>query len=333
MEVETASEQETQNLGEKLAATLKAGNVVCLYGDLGAGKSVFVRGIAKGLGITKRILSPTFVIMRSYPGLLHLDLYRIDDFRSLGLDEIFDGKEIKVIEWAEKLGAAIPQKRIDVRIKKVNETTRKITITSPSVILRSEATKNLNKAVSILKSGGVVIFPTDTVYGIGCLFDNPEAVDRIYNIKNRPKNQPFPILVSSIEQVEKLAIISQQAKKLMSKYWPGGLTIILTPLPIPRLSTYSKPGLEQLGKSGKIGFRMPDSKLLQNTISQVGPIIGTSANFHGQKTPTSLEELDPELIKLVDYVVKGECKKGMESTVVDITSGRIKILRQGAIKL
>ncbi|MDP2632617.1 MAG: tRNA (adenosine(37)-N6)-threonylcarbamoyltransferase complex ATPase subunit type 1 TsaE [Candidatus Curtissbacteria bacterium] len=128
MEVKTKSELQTQKIGEEIAGKLKSGDIVCLYGDLGAGKTVFVKGIAKGLGIQKRILSPTFVLMRAYPGLYHLDLYRIDDFRSLGLDEIFENEQIKVIEWAEKLGSALPEKRIDVKIKKVNEKTRKITI-------------------------------------------------------------------------------------------------------------------------------------------------------------------------------------------------------------
>lgn len=130
MEVKTKSERETQKIGRQLANSLKAGDVVCLYGDLGAGKTVFVKGIAKGLGIKKRILSPTFVLMRAYPGLYHIDLYRIDDFRYLGLDEIFENEGIKVIEWAEKLGSALPEKRIDVKIKKVDEQTRKITIAS-----------------------------------------------------------------------------------------------------------------------------------------------------------------------------------------------------------
>src|SRR3989344_6703830 len=176
----------------------------------------------------------------------------------------------------------------------------------------------LEKAIAVLKKGGIVIFPTDTVYGIGCLFDNPKAVDRIYEIKKTPTNQPFPILVSNLSQVEDLAVINKTAEELIKKYWPGALTIILK----------SKNGKE------KIGFRMPDSSLVKVLIDELGvPIIGTSANFHGSRAPNSYEELDSAFIQLADFVLKGKCQLGVESTVVDATSNVPKILRQGAIKL
>ena len=136
MEVKTASEKETQEIAQKLAGTLKKGDIICLYGELGAGKTVFVRGVASGLGIKKRLLSPTFVLMRTYPfekdgkniTLYHLDLYRTNDFKALGLDEIFESGGITIIEWAEKIKDFLPQKKIDVKFEKVNETTRRITI-------------------------------------------------------------------------------------------------------------------------------------------------------------------------------------------------------------
>ena len=372
--VKTSSPQKTQKIAQKLAQSLKGGNVIALFGDLGAGKTTFVQGLAKGLGIKKRIISPTFIFVRSYPFVSnneplifhHVDLYRVQktvDLKTLGLDEIFSQNSIVAIEWAEKIKDQLPQKRIDVFMEPVNETTRKITIT-PSLLSfppfhlsfprkreskngfrnKSGMTKgkgkfstqrlaqgsNIKKAASILKNGGVVIFPTDTVYGIGCRFDDKKTINRIYQIKGSPKNQSFPILVSSIKQIEERATINFQAKELMQKYWPGGLTIIL-----PGLSTYSNPGLEQLYKPGlgglKIGFRMPDSDLVRSLIKKVGPLIGTSANFHGDKTPTSYKKLNPDIIKLADYTIKGECQLGVESTVVDVTSDQSKITRQGAV--
>ena len=136
MEVKTASAEETQKIGKKLAHSLKARDVVCLYGELGSGKTVLARGIAQGLGITKRILSPTFVLLRRYPitqggkkiFLEHLDLYRIEDTSMLGLDEIFDSPGIVLVEWAEKLKEFLPKKRIDVKIKKLNQNERQIEI-------------------------------------------------------------------------------------------------------------------------------------------------------------------------------------------------------------
>ena len=177
-------------------------------------------------------------------------------------------------------------------------------------------------ALKILNGGGVIIFPTDTVYGIGCRFTGRDAIDRIHKIKGTPKTQQFPILVSNADQVEKLAIVNINARDLIKKYWPGGLTIIL-----------SSRHPELVSGSKKIGFRQPDSTLINNLTENVGPIIGTSANFHGDPTPRSYEELNPQFIKLADFVIKGKCKKGIESTVVDLTTNKIEVLRQGAVKL
>ena len=187
------------------------------------------------------------------------------------------------------------------------------------------AISSIKKAAAILKNGGVVIFPTDTVYGLGCRFDNRNALDRIYRIKGTPKTQPFPILVSAASQVEKLANLNDVAQKLIEKYWPSALTIVL-----PGLSTSSKPGLN----AEKIGFRMPDSSLVQSLIEKVGvPLIGTSANFHGHPASKTYQDLDPDFVKLADFTIKGKCTFGIESTVIDATSDPSRILRKGAISL
>ncbi len=133
------SAYQTQKLGETLGKSLKAGDIVALYGDLGAGKTIFVKGIAKGLGIKKRILSPTFVFIRSYPltvnreplTFYHVDLYRgqsFEDFEALGLEELFSQNNIVVLEWAGKIAKMLPQKRIDINFKKEDEKTRRIEI-------------------------------------------------------------------------------------------------------------------------------------------------------------------------------------------------------------
>ena len=139
MEAKSNSPKETKKIASKLASGLKEGNVIALYGDLGSGKTVFVQGLAKGLGVKRRILSPTFVFMRQYPLKLHgkslmfyhLDLYRGEDendFKSLGLEEVFSGDSIVVLEWAEKIRSILPKKRVDVIFEVIGEDKRKIII-------------------------------------------------------------------------------------------------------------------------------------------------------------------------------------------------------------
>src|SRR3989337_3372961 len=139
MEVKTDSPKETKKVAEKLAKTLAAGSAVALFGDLGAGKTVFAQGLAKGLGIKRKVISPTFVFMRSYPFLhhkkpltfYHIDLYRgqdSSDFKNLGLEEVFSDEGITVLEWAEKIKEVLPKKRVDVFIKATGDKTRTISI-------------------------------------------------------------------------------------------------------------------------------------------------------------------------------------------------------------
>lgn len=139
MEIKTKSVQGTQQIAKRLAKELRGGDVIALYGNLGSGKTVFAQGIARGLGIKRRILSPTFTLVRSYPISLdyqdlifyHMDLYRAEslrDYQSLGLDEIFLGDSIVAIEWAEKIKKVLPKARIDVFLKTLRKNERLIKI-------------------------------------------------------------------------------------------------------------------------------------------------------------------------------------------------------------
>ena len=176
--------------------------------------------------------------------------------------------------------------------------------------------REIDKAVKILRGGGVVILPTDTVYGMGCRYDFGHVIQRIKNIKK--STQSFPVLISNINQAHKLAVMNPQAMQLASHYWPGGLTLLV----------HSKV------RDEKIGLRIPASKLVVEIIDKLQmPIIGTSANFHRQRAVSKFEDIDPKLVKLVDYVIKGECTFKVESTVVDTTVSPVKILRQGLAKI
>lgn len=121
-------------MGKRFSANLKPGDVVALSGDLGAGKTVFVQGVAEGLGIKGRISSPTFIIMRSYGDFYHVDLYRLEgefekEITNLGLSDIIrDGNSIVLVEWAEKIRDLLPKSTIWVNIDLISETERKINI-------------------------------------------------------------------------------------------------------------------------------------------------------------------------------------------------------------
>lgn len=112
------SKEGTEKIGEEFAKKLHKGDVVLLYGDLGFGKTTFVNGVARGLGVTSRIISPTFPIIRTHPKFYHIDLYRIEDkkqIEEMGLRELFEDKDlIKIVEWSEKL-ESLPEKRWEVR--------------------------------------------------------------------------------------------------------------------------------------------------------------------------------------------------------------------------
>ena len=114
----TKSARETQKVGQRLAQKIKNGGIVCLFGDLGAGKTTLVQGIARGLGIKQRITSPTFIIMRQYGKLFHLDLYRLDDIKNLGIEDIWqDPSNILLIEWPEKIVHLLPKNRLEIKMK------------------------------------------------------------------------------------------------------------------------------------------------------------------------------------------------------------------------
>lgn len=132
MEILSKSPAETKKLGVKIAKQIKRGGVVCLYGDLGSGKTIFVQGLAKALGIKRRITSPTFLIIKNYGNFYHLDMYRIDEnsqLENLNLVEIFNKRSnIIAIEWADRIEKFLPSKRIDVYFKILSDNERKITI-------------------------------------------------------------------------------------------------------------------------------------------------------------------------------------------------------------
>lgn len=185
---------------------------------------------------------------------------------------------------------------------------------------------HIQHAIDIVSSGGIVIYPTDTAFGIGCRIDMEKSVDRLFTLRRRSTTQAMPVLVDSIDMALSYLVHPDDiVRHLMQTYWPGALTIVSW---CDEHRVYSP--IRGHGKT--IGVRYPGHETITRIIHGVGvPILGSSANFHGEKTPYTYEDLNPELISLVDYVVPGECYKGNASTVVDATVSPLKILRQGAV--
>lgn len=184
------------------------------------------------------------------------------------------------------------------------------------------------KAGEVLKNGGIVIFPTDTAFGIGCRIDSKESVDRLFFLRKRKKDHATPVLVSSVAMAKRYFSTDRGiVSNLMKKYWPGALTIISE---CRRDEIYAP----VRGGTGNIGLRMPDHVVPLSIIGDLHvPILGPSANFHGEKTPYFFSDLDKKLMSLVDFVIPGECTVREASTVVDCTYNPIHIVRLGAVQL
>jgi L-threonylcarbamoyladenylate synthase len=185
--------------------------------------------------------------------------------------------------------------------------------------------REIEKGVKILRKGGVIAFPTDTVYGLGADAFNSTAVERIYEIKNRPKQQQLPLLITNVERLTTLASpIPEIAWFLARRFWPGGLTLVL-------LKTDSAPAY--LTSEATIAVRIPNHPVCQALIQHLGnPVIGTSANISGQPAALTAEEVKQQLGGTIDFIINGgKCPGGKESTIVDVTHEPPIILRQGII--
>jgi L-threonylcarbamoyladenylate synthase len=182
-----------------------------------------------------------------------------------------------------------------------------------------ECLESLRSFAKVVDDGGVVIYPTDTVYGIGCDATNENSIIRLYQIKNRELNKSLPVLTYSVEEVEKIAIITPLAEKLFKLFWPGQLTIILKVKELSRLSKYT---INLANNS--IAIRIPDDNCLQELIKMTRSklLIGTSANFSNSPSSRRFIEIDPKLFTKCDAVLTKETlmeSKG-ESTIVDISN-------------
>jgi L-threonylcarbamoyladenylate synthase len=171
----------------------------------------------------------------------------------------------------------------------------------------------LLRATKILRSGGVIAFPTDTVYGLGASVDDEVAGKRIYKIKGRPAGMPLILMVAAESQLEGLVHIDSRAEAYMRKWWPGPLTLILH---APNGST--------------LGVRIPKHEVALELLRHAGPLMTTSANLHGDEPAMSAAEAE-KLSGVIAVVDGGVAPGGTASSVLDLTGPEPHVLREGAI--
>lgn len=181
--------------------------------------------------------------------------------------------------------------------------------------------KKIEQAITVLENGGTVVYPTDTLYGLGADIYREDAVRKVYTIKKRSFNNPISVCVSEIGDIGKIAYMDKDTEKIVKKILPGPFTIILR----------KKENISPILTAGeeKIGIRIPDNRICRE-LTQRFPITTTSANISGKKAPKSLKEVLEELGDLVDLILDdGRSGEGVPSTVLDLTTRPLEILRKG----
>jgi L-threonylcarbamoyladenylate synthase len=193
-------------------------------------------------------------------------------------------------------------------------------------ILPASSEETIPRALAVLSAGGLVAFPTDTVYGVGALAFDGKAIESIYTAKDRPVEKAIPILISDLSELEKVATdIPEVALKLASRFWPGPLTIL-----VPKRADLP----ESVSASATVGVRVPDHEVARALLRVAGPMAVTSANISGKQSPISAEEVQRQLGGRIPLIVDGgKTPGGIPSTLVDCTTPELKILREGPLRL
>ena len=191
-------------------------------------------------------------------------------------------------------------------------------------IVLAASSDTIAPALEILHAGGLVAFPTDTVYGVGALAFDGKAVESIYTAKDRPLEKAIPVLIGGVEDLDEVAMdIPNTARTLASRFWPGALTIVLPKKP-------SVP--DAVSATSTVGVRVPDHPIARALLRAAGPMAVTSANVSGHASPTTAAEVFAQLGGRIGLIIDGgKTPGGIPSTLVDCTGDEIRILRPGPI--
>ena len=189
---------------------------------------------------------------------------------------------------------------------------------------------SIEEAVKVLKNGGTVIFPTDTVYGLGTSFTSLDGIENIYKIKKRDISKPLIALISDVKYLEKLIDFRfrdiKEIQKIIEKYWPGELTIVFRVNEnIPK---------NAISDGNTIGVRIPKNEISLKIIENSGGIVfTTSANISGEASPRKIEDISSEVLEHVDLVLdNGNLNNGIPSTIIKYVDGVLEVLREGNIR-
>jgi len=183
--------------------------------------------------------------------------------------------------------------------------------------------EGIERASSVVKNGGTVVFPTDTVYGLGCDPRNPQAVKSVYRIKGRNESKYLPILGFSVDEISKIAFFDELSKKIADKFWPGPVTLILQ----------IKDGeiAKSLNLSNKVAVRVPNHPCALALLRECRIIVGTSANRSGLSPCGDANEIANKLEGYDVLLDGGKISEPVESTIVEVNDNQLKILRSGKI--
>lgn len=183
--------------------------------------------------------------------------------------------------------------------------------------------RQLSEAAEILSNGGLIAFPTETVFGFGVIFDNKESYRRLIQVKRRPPEKPFTLMLSSIDDIEKYAYVDERATKLIKKYMPGQFTTILKAK--ENLPSYC------VSKEGNVGIRISGDKMVRDLIKLVGkPLLVPSANKSGEPPLTKSTDVIKIFEKEIDAVIEGESTSNIPSTIV-LLNENVNVIREGVI--
>ena len=196
----------------------------------------------------------------------------------------------------------------------------------PSVQLLPASEDNIAIAANILRSGGLVAFPTETLYGLGADARNDASVQKVFAAKARPPDKPLIILVQDLGEAIRYGLFDQDARRLAEAFWPGALTLIVNRREPCPLSAEINPG------GATVALRAPGSEIAMRLLHAFsGPLTAPSANRSGDPPPIAAEEVIHGLGAAIDAVLDGGCCPGGESSIVELTAGAPRLLREGAI--